>query len=129
MTPAFLLIAHACHHRAVWPYLRHRLNLKRRPLNRQDELELELFSALAPLLDKHPGDRVAVRRGCPERWLGALDQCLSIPSWFAEQAGPVSDLAERWAKQGSRNWQLPQPAESVALHPTTRRSPRVAVAA
>jgi hypothetical protein len=71
---------------------------------------MELLFALAPLLRAHGGNRVAIRRACPERWLHALDVALELPEWFVERSEPTPDLLKRWLQHGSAGWQLPTEA-------------------
>lgn len=108
MTPALVLLHRACVHHAEATYLVPRLDLARKPFDRADRLELEMWAAFTPLLQKHGGDRAAIRQGTPERWAFYLDLALVQPEWLVERAEPTPDLLKRWNARGSKGWELPR---------------------
>lgn len=107
MSPAMILLRRACDHPAEATYLVPRLDIERRPRSRNDRKEVELFRTFLPILSRHPGDRVAIRRAAPERWQHYLDVALELPEWFITRSDATPDLLALWNRGESLGWQLP----------------------
>lgn len=118
MTISLVLLARAANHVGEAKYIVAGLTLNRRPYGRSREAqsldvrELHLWGALSPVLLKYPGDRVNIRRACPDDLLGALDYALTLPQWFLDRAESTPDLLHRWNTRGADDWRLPDGAVS-----------------
>lgn len=120
MTPSFILLARACESRAQACYIVPRLQLDRPARSRLERLEIDMWQALAPLVGRHAGDRVEIRRRCPDRWRHALDTAMSLPDWMLDAAEQTPDLLTRWVRRGSTGWTLPH----ARREPPARATPR-----
>lgn len=120
MTLAVTLLSRAATDADDARYLLAKLDLSRSPLSLQDCYELAMWRALAPLIAQHPGDRVALRRACPPRWVPTLDGALALPDCWHAWCEPLPALVAQWTTRGGRGWQPQPPRDPSPAAPAAR---------
>lgn len=125
MNLAITLLARVVTDDRVAEFVLPRLDLTRAPKSRLDRQGLEMFRDLLPILKRHPGDRVNVRRATPGRWLFAVDVAVALPQFWLDAAESPAVLLDRFNAGQPDGWTLPLSAPAAAPpadNPALRRA-------